>query len=39
VEAVYLRAFGLRQALLWSIFANASSAGLGFISRALFRWP
>lgn len=39
VEALLLRACGLRRALLWSLLANASSAGLGFLSRALFAWP
>jgi hypothetical protein len=40
VEAAYFRfAFGKRRALLWSFVANASSLGLGLISRALFGAP
>lgn len=39
VEALLLRACGLRRAFLWALLANASSAGLGFLSRALFGWP
>jgi hypothetical protein len=39
VEAVYMRLFGLRRALAWSILANAASAGLGLLSRAAFGWP
>lgn len=27
------------RALVWSLLANGLSAGLGFTSRALFRWP
>lgn len=38
-EAVYLHLFGLRRALLWSLFANATSAGLGLASRYTFGWP
>lgn len=39
VEAAYLGAFGLRHALLWSIVANAASAGLGLVMRHLVGWP
>lgn len=39
VEAAYLRAFGLRRALAWSLVANAASLGLGLASRALFGAP
>lgn len=39
VEALLLRACGLRRAFLWALFANASSAGLGFLSRILLHWP
>lgn len=39
VEALLLRACGLRRALLWALLANASSAGLGFLSRHFFGWP
>jgi hypothetical protein len=39
VEAIYLRFFGLRNALLWSIVANMASAGLGLLSRYFFGWP
>lgn len=39
VEAVLLRACGLRRAFLWALLANAGSAGLGFLSRWLFGWP
>ena len=39
VEAVYMRAFGLSWALGWSVVANGASAGLGLLSRELFRWP
>jgi len=41
-EGVYfytLRAYGLPRAMLFSLLANASSAGLGFLSRALFGLP
>ena len=34
-----LRAFGFRRAMLFSLLANASSAGLGFLCRALFGFP
>jgi hypothetical protein len=39
VEAIYMRAFGLRRALLASLVANGASAGLGFACRAAFGWP
>jgi len=39
VEAVWLRAFGVRRALFWSLAANATSLGLGLISRALLGAP
>ena len=40
VEAAYFRfVFGRRRALLWSLVANASSLGLGSLSRALFGVP
>jgi hypothetical protein len=39
VEAMYYHAFGLQNALLWSLFANCASAGLGLLSRAIFGWP
>lgn len=38
-EALLLRAFGLRRALLWALLANATSAGLGFIARHYTGWP
>lgn len=38
-EALLLRAFGLRRALLWALLANATSAGLGFIVRHYTGWP
>ena len=38
-EAAYFRAFGLRRALLWSAFANASSVVVGEVMRALIDWP
>ena len=38
-EAIYMRAFGLRYALLWSLLINGASAGLGFACRAAFGWP
>lgn len=39
VEALVLRASGLRRALLWALLANAASAGLGIASRRLLGWP
>jgi hypothetical protein len=38
-EAVYLRAFGLRRAVGWSLVANMASAGIGYVSWALSGWP
>lgn len=38
-EGLYLGAFDLRRALLWSLLANGASAGLGLTSRALFSFP
>ncbi len=38
-EAAYFRALGLRRSLLWSLGANAASAGLGLTSRAIFGVP
>lgn len=34
-EAVYLRLLGVRDAVLWSLLANAASAGVGFVVHAL----
>lgn len=39
VEALVLRASGLRNALLWSLLANATSAGTGILLRRLVGWP
>lgn len=39
VEALWLRAFGVRRALLWSVFANACSVGVGLAVRAAFGFP
>ena len=39
VEAAWLRAFGLRPALLWALFANATSLSVGLASRRMFGWP
>ncbi len=39
VEAVWLRAFGVRHPLLLSLAANASSLFLGLSSREMFGWP
>ncbi|HEY8378418.1 MAG TPA: hypothetical protein VIK91_18100 [Nannocystis sp.] len=39
VEALLLRACGLRRAFLWALLANATSVALGFVSRWLFGWP
>ena len=38
-EAAWLRAFGVRHALLLSLAANASSLFLGLSSREMFGWP
>ena len=37
-EAIYLRLLGVRDALLWSLLANAASAGAGFAIRAIWGW-
>lgn len=34
VEALWLRAFGVKRALLWSLVANSASFGLGMLG-----WP
>lgn len=39
VEALMMRAAGLKDALLWALLANGLSAGLGFTFRQLFGWP
>ena len=39
VEALWLRAFRVRQPFAWALLANGASAGLGFASRYLFGWP
>jgi hypothetical protein len=39
VEAIWLAAFGLPRALLWSLLANGSSLGLGLLSRWIFGSP
>lgn len=39
VEAAWLRAFGVKRALLWALVANATSVALGLLSRALFGLP
>jgi hypothetical protein len=39
VEALYLRAFGLKNALAWSLLANGASLSLGLLSRYLFGMP
>jgi hypothetical protein len=39
VEALYMRVFGLRRALLWSLAANGASCGLGLLSRYLWGVP
>jgi hypothetical protein len=39
-EALYLGlGFKLKRAFAWSLLANASSAGLGLLSRWTFGWP
>ena len=38
-EAAWMRAFGLRRALLWALFANAASLCLGLLSRRMFGMP
>jgi hypothetical protein len=39
VEAAWLRAFGLRRALWWALFANAASVLVGLGLRRTFGWP
>jgi hypothetical protein len=39
VEAIYLRRFGPRRALVWSLAANGASVTLGLLSRAAFGLP
>jgi hypothetical protein len=39
VEALYLRAFRLRRALLWSLAVNFASASLGLCCSLIFGWP
>ena len=36
VEAVWLRAFGLRRPLAWAAFANAASVTAGFVLDRIF---
>lgn len=36
VEAAYMRAFGLKRALMWSAIANGASFGLGTVAHFLF---
>jgi hypothetical protein len=39
VEAIYLRAFRLRRALLWSLAVNFASASLGLCCSLILGWP
>lgn len=39
VEAAILHRAGLGRAFRWSLFANATSACLGLLSRSVFGWP
>jgi hypothetical protein len=39
VEALYLRRFGLRRALLWSLLSNGASFTLTPLSHRAFGWP
>src|SRR5690348_4447282 len=39
VEAVYLHALGVKRGWLWSIAANSTSLGLGFVSTWLLHMP
>ena len=39
VEAIYLKAFKLRRALLWSLAINFASAALGLCCSLAFGWP
>ncbi len=38
-EALLMRALRVRRPLLWALVANAASAGMGLLTRALFDWP
>ena len=38
-EGLLLRALRVPRALLWALLANATSAGLGLLLRALVGWP
>jgi hypothetical protein len=38
-EALWIQAFGVRRALLWSALANVLSLGLGVAARTLFGVP
>jgi hypothetical protein len=38
-EAAWLRGFGLRRALWWTLFANAASVLVGLGLRRTFGWP
>jgi hypothetical protein len=39
VEALWLRLWGVRRSVWWSLGANAASVAVGLTSRALFGWP
>jgi hypothetical protein len=39
IEAAYMRAFGMRYAILWSLLANTASAGIGLTLRHFFGFP
>jgi hypothetical protein len=39
VEALWIKAFGVKRSLEWSLLANATSLGLGLACRAIFGWP
>lgn len=39
VEAAWLRAFGAKDALLWSVFANSLSMVVGHLVHAAVGWP
>ncbi len=38
-EGFYLHLLEVRHPWRWALLANATSAGLGLVSRALFDWP
>lgn len=38
-EALYLHALGVKRGWLWSIAANSTSLGMGFVSMWLLRMP